>query len=168
MSGLSFTEVNALIKKYSKLADFVGPVSDDQITAAERELSVAFPVSYRLFLRKYGCGNFGAQEFFGLGIPPTGIPNVIWSTRRLRHTEMSFPDTFVVIYNAGEGEIFCLDTASMDNHSECRVVRWIPGLPVKLQDYEVIAPTFGELLLKHVREQVDRYKARTGEREFRI
>ncbi len=168
MSGLSFTEVNALIKKYSKLADFVGPVSDDEITAAERELSVTFSVSYRLFLRKYGCGNFGAQEFFGLGVPSTGIPNVIWTTHWFRHTEKAFPEALVVIYNAGLGEIFCLDTAALDSDGECRVVRWIPGLSVKLQDYEVIAPTFGELLLKYVREQVDRYKARTGECEFRI
>lgn len=149
-----FEEIQRIINRHPLLADFVGPVSKGVIAEAEQELKVVFPPSYRWFLRTYGSGNFGAQEFFGLGTPGQGIPNTVWVTMWHRKEEPTFPSDFVVVYNVGLGEIFCLDTHPADEGGECKVVRWIPGLPSQKQDFKVIASSFADLLLHYLLEQI--------------
>ncbi len=43
-----------------------GPVAESRIVAAEQELGLRFPVSYRTFLRDFGAGSFGELHIHGL------------------------------------------------------------------------------------------------------
>lgn len=141
---MQFKDVKALIDEHNNLADFVGGVSEAEIKNAEHRLGVELPTSYWEFLRHYGCGNFGAQEIFGLGVPDTGIPNVVWCTEVTRRDDPKFPTSYIVVYDAGLGEILCLATDRLDAAHECPVVSWIPGSPQ--QNLEEVATTFADLL----------------------
>jgi hypothetical protein len=42
------------------------PASEEEIAEAERELGVAFPRSYRVFLRYFGAASLYGYEIYGL------------------------------------------------------------------------------------------------------
>jgi hypothetical protein len=50
----------------SPQADFGDGVSDAWINSAENELGLKFPPSYIAFLRKFGIGELGGVEIFGI------------------------------------------------------------------------------------------------------
>src|SRR5688572_8116700 len=58
--------VNRIEELGTVLVDISGPVSTEQIVAAEQELGVDFPESYRAFLRLYGAGRLEWLDIFGL------------------------------------------------------------------------------------------------------
>ncbi|MQR94438.1 hypothetical protein EJV22_04520 [Fictibacillus phosphorivorans] len=42
------------------------------------------PISYKLFLKRYGLGDIFGEEVYGLGIEENGVPNMTWITKQLR------------------------------------------------------------------------------------
>ena len=141
---ITFDEIKALISCHEDVADFVGVVSDHEINRAEQDLGVRFPDEYRTFLKKYGCGSLGAEEIFGVGVRPVGIPSAVWATLEQRNAELDFPPSYVVIYNAGLGELFCLDTKN-EQQGHCSVISWRLGAGNE-QKARPVAETFFDFL----------------------
>lgn len=139
-----------IIDSHIELADFVGGVSETEIEAAELELGAKFSPSYKEFLLKFGCGNFGPEEFFGLGTPSTGIPNVLWYTGEWRRIQRGFPKSWITVYDLGVDAIYCLDTASITESNESPVKVWIPGVEESEQPKEQVAESFGQFFLQKV------------------
>ncbi len=139
-----------IINSNSELADFVGGVSETEIEEAELELGVKFSPSYKEFLLKFGCGNFGPQEFFGLGVPPTGIPSAVWYTKVCRRDQKGFPEYWITVYDSGIEAIYCLDTTSFINNNESPVKVWIPRVEETEQPKEQVAESFGQFFLQKV------------------
>lgn len=133
------------------LAEFVGPVPFEEIWVAEGSLGVRFPDSYREFIQRYGAGSFGGVEIFGLGVPDTGLPNVVWATEAIRAADDFFPGDLVVIQDSGQGDLLCLATARMTDENECPVVQWIPDMSFEEQTFEKVNTTFAHFLLRVVR-----------------
>jgi hypothetical protein len=129
------------------LAEFAGPVPSEEVWVAERQLGVTFPDSYREFLQKYGSGSFGGEPVYGLGVPDTDLPNVVWATEAIRTADDFFPSDLVVIQDTGQGDLLCLATARMNDTNECPVVQWIPEMSFDEQMFEVINKTFAGFLL---------------------
>lgn len=140
-------DVIKMIENYPNLADFVGEVPESDVLCAEQELNIVLPKDYKKFLTKYGCGNFGSEEIFGVGVKPIGIPSVIWATKQQRIAEPTFPLNFVVIYNVGLGEIICLDTSPMKKEI-CSVISWKLGRAHGEQNLGPIANSFSEFVLE--------------------
>jgi hypothetical protein len=63
---LAITLAAILRAREGVLLDACGPVAEEEIAAAERELGVAFPASYRVFLQRYGGGRLRRQRIFGI------------------------------------------------------------------------------------------------------
>jgi hypothetical protein len=61
-----FATLIELLQADGASADLMGPVPEDEIVAAERELGVIFPSNYRRFIRHFGAGNVLAYEIYGL------------------------------------------------------------------------------------------------------
>lgn len=62
---------------------FTGSKSKELITLAEERLGIKFWKIYMEFLRRYGAGNFGAQEVYGIigdDFDNSSVPDVIWYT----------------------------------------------------------------------------------------
>ncbi|HYO49140.1 MAG TPA: SMI1/KNR4 family protein [Chloroflexia bacterium] len=147
----SIEKAAEIIDANPELADFVGPVPFEEVWVAEGQLEVTFPQSYREFLQRYGAGSFGGRSVYGLGVPDTGLPSVVYATQALRESDDFFPGDLVVVEDTGEGDLLCLATSRMNEENECPVVQWIPEMSFEEQMFEVVNRTFAGLLLRIAR-----------------
>lgn len=126
-----------------------GSMDEPSIREAERLLEVRLPPSYRAFLERAASGTFGWYEINGLvaDLDAPGPPNVIWETSRARE-EYALPRQFVVLTSLDDSSALALDTDA----AEGPVVKLWPGeTDADLVQGEV-APSFGQFLLRTVRE----------------
>jgi hypothetical protein len=147
----SIEKAAEIIDANPELADFVGPVPFEEVWVAEGQLELTFPQSYREFLQRYGAGSFGGRSVYGLGVPDTGLPSVVYATQALRESDDFFPGDLVVVEDTGEGDLLCLATSRMNEENECPVVQWIPEMSFEEQMFEVVNRTFAGLLLRIAR-----------------
>ncbi|WP_404442119.1 SMI1/KNR4 family protein [Sutcliffiella horikoshii] len=146
-----------IIDEHSDMGDFIGGISDDLIYAAEKTLNVKFPISYRLFLRRYGVGDILGEEIFGLGIEESGVPSMVWITKHFRQ-EKTLPDHLICIYFAGyDNMYYCLDCSNVKNENDdsATVVSYFNGLPIEDQNFEIEFPSFGEFLLRTLEDSLE-------------
>jgi antitoxin YobK len=146
----TIAKATEIIDSNPDLADFVGGVPFEEVWIAEQRLGVTFPESYREFLQRYGAGSFGGYVIFGLGVPDTDLPNVVYATLEMQRQDDWFPADLVVIQDTGEGDLLCLATSrkSDEYEGECPIVQWIPAMSFEEQAFEVVHKTFAHLLLR--------------------
>lgn len=150
MSSESYQKAISIIEQHKPRCFFVGERSEELISKAEDALGFKFTGCYRQFLKKYGAGNFGSQEIFGVihdDFEHGSVPNAIWYTIQLRD-EVNLPCNLLVIYDTGSDEIFCLDFYQMNSRMEPAVVSFVPGVDLDKQTYEKIADDFGDFMLE--------------------
>lgn len=150
MAG-EWTENSILNRLHQLIPDgsFPGPVAESKIAAAEKELGVWFPFSYRVFLKHFGAAWLRAPfEVAGLGpgrstdAEPPLWSHVIDVTNQIRRVSRGLiPVEYVAISSDGGDYRFYLDTNHWDSRNECPVVVLGPGL-----DGVVIAGSFLEFL----------------------
>jgi antitoxin YobK len=150
----SIVKAAAIIDSYPEQVDLLGGVPFEELWVAEGKLGVTFPDSYREFLQRYGAGTVGGREVYGLGVPDTGLPNVVYATDALRASDDFFPGDLVVLQDTGEGDILCLATSRMNDENECPIVQWIPEMSFEEQAFEVVNKTFAGFLLRLARNMV--------------
>jgi hypothetical protein len=122
--------------------DFEGDKSESLIEKAEQSLNLKFPPSYRRFLKEFGCGDIGGEEFYGLineEFTDSTVPNGIWLTLNERKN-IGLSKEFVIIYSTGDGTYYALDTSRTGNDGECPVVALTPDG----QTIEDVAEDFGK------------------------
>ena len=143
----SIEKPSEIIDANPEMGEWSGGVPFEEIWVAEGQLNVKFPESYKQFLQRYGSGSFAGEDIYGLGVPETNLPNVVFATDTLRTSDDFFPVDLVVIQDTGEGDLLCLATSRMDEAGECPVVQWIPEMSFEEQMFEVINRTFAHFLL---------------------
>lgn len=124
------------------------------IKAAERNLSVEFPQTYRKFLQEFGSCGLGSFEIYGLvsdNFINSGIPDVVWLTNKGRE-EWGLPKYLIPIYDLGDGEWFCIDLRTL-KEGEANIVPYTPGYSSSDQYIEKVADDFGALLLYLVKQE---------------
>jgi len=92
-----------------------GPASEEAVVAAEEQLGIAFPPSYRAFLRRFGTLALPAElavvhDFLGLAPSADGGKNVVERTLAAREQNHLAAGLVVVGLGAQANEWFCLDT----------------------------------------------------------
>lgn len=125
-----------------------------EIADAERSLGVRFPESYRVFLKTFGWGRFGHEEFYGLG---TDIPEDLKHLDLVKVTlserlqfEPHMPPHLIPVRADGAGNHFCLDTAKLSNN-EAPVVFWDHDEDED-QDPDVVSSSFDRWLVEILQE----------------
>jgi hypothetical protein len=117
-----------------------GPVSDEEVAAAERQLGVRFPPGLRAFLSEHGAAVGRGMDLAGVpvrgGMPPQWS-DLVSTTLRARKPTASLPSNLVFISDDGMDCRYYLDTARVDAEGECPVVALGPG-----RDCDVVAETF--------------------------
>jgi len=105
--------------------EVAGPVSEEAVAAAEAELGILFPPSYREFLSEYGTMGIPADlavvhDFVGL----RGEPEVdVVATTLGARADNRFGDHLIVVgKGANADEWFCLDTGRPHDSGECPVL----------------------------------------------
>lgn len=154
MSLQDFDDAVAIIESHNTKGFFVGPRPEDLIQAAEGALGLKFPAIYRKFLARYGAGNFGGVEFYGVtnaNFQSASVPNGIWLTLRIR-SKASLPLNLVIIGDTGDGDYYCLESKGPEE--EAPVIVYQPGYSPQEQRREVIAQDFGKFLLDKVKAEL--------------
>lgn len=148
LKGIILVENNKVLIEKKSIGKKL-PQTKDLIESAEKKLDVHFPNSYKDFLIKFGKMTFGGECIYGLDNwkESDGYweSNIICNTLDKRRVntdpDSPFPLSFVVVYNLGNGEKYCLDTAQMNKEGECPVVGWYFGRIEKIHE------DFGEFFL---------------------
>lgn len=128
--------------------DFEGEKTDVLIEKAETALKLKFPPTYKQFLKEFGCGDIGGEEFYGLisdEFIDSTVPNGIWLTLNERKN-INLPEEHVIIYATGDGTYYALDTSQINESGECPVV----ALSSEGQRVEIIAEDFGQFFYNTV------------------
>lgn len=116
-----------IIEDHFEVGDFTGPISDDKIEIAEAMLGLTFPGSYRLFVKRYGCGGLFGEEIYGIVKDPSTdgnrVPNGIWLTTRLRD-EFGLDPQYLVIASTGYGPYVVIATSENKPNGECPIYLW--------------------------------------------
>lgn len=157
MSEKTYKKAKKYILKHDDLADFDGAKPVDLIQKAEAKLNVKFTGLYLDFLQTFGAGNFGSEEIFGIideDFEHSSVPDGIWYTLTLRES-MNLPGHYVVIYDTGSDEVFCLDFNDQNDKGEPKVIALDPGYALDEQSLEVIADDFGDFLLDLVNSELE-------------
>src|SRR5262249_34065473 len=105
------------------LLHFSGPVLEEEIAWAERELGVVFPRSYRTFLRYFGSGK--GHYCTILGIRSEGLWQDVVAANHLAIPKP--PDHLIRIAETIDDHTFYLDMSQPDARGECPVVVFGPG-----------------------------------------
>lgn len=150
-------KADEIITAYPQLAGFVGGVPFEEVWVAEQQLGVTFPESYKDFLQRHGAGSFGGKVVFGLGVPETDLPSVVYATLNMQEQDDWFPADLVVITDTGEGDLLCLATGRVSDEyeGECPIVQWIPETSFEEQAFETVHKTFAHFLLRLARRAVE-------------
>ena len=133
MSYINYLSAVQIVEKNLIYTHKLYPQNIKYIKDAESNLGVKFPKSYIEFLLKYGILDIGSREIHGLDYTKDYSNylyyNIICNTldERKVNTDPPFPESFVVIYDLGDGEKFCLDTSKMNSEGECPVIAWYFG-----------------------------------------
>lgn len=104
------TDLNTAILDYLETSTmskrWFGKVGEEAVKAFETRLDFTLPDQYRAFVKRFGCGNFGAIELFGLGVPDDGIPHAGFVLRQLRSLGASLIEHTLPVAVSPHGEYF--------------------------------------------------------------
>lgn len=116
-------------------SEFFGPIPEERIDEAERELGLPLTGSYRTFLRRFGAGHLLGYSFDGL--PDTrnsddempAFLNVADTTKMhwKGNAGNGMPRGLIYVTDDGGDYNFYLDTTKRDERGECPVVVHGPG-----------------------------------------
>lgn len=136
------------------LSDFCGEKEASLLQKAEEVLGLTFPPTYRLFLKKLGCGGFGGFEVYGLiddNFYDSGIPNGIWLTLDERNL-YNLPHSFIIIGSLGYGPSYVLDASQPNQDGEYPVLVYSVGQ--NPQKAEKVNEDFGDFLLEQINQSL--------------
>lgn len=106
-----------------------GPVSLREIEAAQSELGLLFPPSYRLFLERFGAVLGDGFEIAGL-TPDLGEEQPTWSdmlsSTLMYRRQDALPEDSVYISDNGAGLSYFLKCSRSDPTFEGAVIEWGP------------------------------------------
>jgi antitoxin YobK len=153
MSMKDLTEAIDIVEANKGLGFFAGPRDSALIAAAEESLGAKFPPTYREFLQRFGAGNSGSFEIYGItngNFQNATVPNGIWLTLKQR-SDCNISPSLVVIGDSGDGGYYAIELCA--GH-EGPVVLYYPGQTATQQRPQRVATDFGEYFSAGVREQL--------------
>lgn len=128
-----------------------GSASDDLISAYELSLGVAFPESYKIFLKKYGTLMFNGLSFYGIskqGLSADSAPDVRFVTIEARKSG-DIDNNMIKILSSGYGPSFSIDIYTIGETGEAVIVE--TELSFKREkNKSIVANGFSEFLLQEI------------------
>lgn len=148
-----YSEAKALIHAHPELSEFEEGLSDAEVEVIEKELKVTLPKSYMTFLKEFGGGVFGDNQFF------TMFNNELVKTNlELYHSteyEYALSDHLVAFYFDDLEEFYaCLDFQNVRN-GEPRVVYREVNVPEEDYDDRDAFKSFSDFLYYIVQDTID-------------
>ena len=148
-----YSEAKALIHAHPELSEFEEGLSDAEVEVIEKELKVTLPKSYVTFLKEFGGGVFGDNQFF------TMFNNELVKTNlELYHSteyEHALPKHLVAFYFDDLEEFYaCLDFKNFKN-GEPKVVYREVNVPEEDYDDREAFKSFSDFLYYIIQDSID-------------
>ncbi|MEG0380585.1 MAG: SMI1/KNR4 family protein [Kurthia sp.] len=145
------------ILKYPDELEYFSNVSSELVAKFEKELNIELKGSYKKFLLDFGYLSFGALEIFGIPHKKLLKQNEDY-TNALAYTiesrnEINLSENLIVIYNFGNGELYCLDL-STDIPKVVSIWDERPEGDQNPPITEVIAESFEDFLKEYVNVEI--------------
>ena len=118
-----------------------GPVSEEAITSAERQLGIQFPPQYREFLSAFGSGGVDSEDFIGLG--GAEHLDIVKLALRLRSRINPLPSRLLPLRGDGFGNYDCFDINQPTSGGEFAIVQWNHEAGDE-QEYKPLAESFDD------------------------
>ncbi|MGT2950079.1 hypothetical protein BU202_02980 [Streptococcus cuniculi] len=151
----NYEQAISLIFENIEMMDYFGECSDSLIRLAEEALGVRYPDDYRDFVSRFGAGNFGSSEIYGVfkeDFENSSVPDSVWLTL-LEREEIGLPHYLVIIYELGNGELYCLNYDKLNSVGEPTVTAFVPN--GKPNTDEILYESFGDFLLNIVTGELE-------------
>lgn len=136
------------------VGDFHGPKSEALIAKAEQALGVTFPPTYKLFLRRFGCGAVPPHEFYGVidsDFQNSSVPDAIWLTMKYQRMA-ELPTSLILVSDTGDGGYYAIDRSRVTPDGESQIILLSPGASCDGGQCSVVAGDYGEFFLSRVRQ----------------
>lgn len=130
----------------------VAGATPDMIDAAEQQLGLLFPSSYRRVVAELGSWDVAGVDFLGIYQTPAMGDQLLGSVRETLDARTSFglPASMIVIMLDDLG-LVVLDTSALDDDGEAPVLSWTPDGRT-----EHLGDNFGDYALQVCAAAVDR------------
>lgn len=127
---------------------FKGNVSESEIRELEAFLGYDLPRDYREFLANFGCGNFGALEIYGVGIPPEGVPSLVWLLEQFRNEGIDLSQGLLPVVAQGDGSYAALVCRPLSELQVGTVVLYDATIEGDSKQLLLMAKSFGEFVIQ--------------------
>ncbi|AYN11034.1 Antitoxin YobK [compost metagenome] len=134
---------------------YAGGASDEAIADFEKALGVNFPLSYKLFLKKYGALSFAGDTYYGItksGIGATSVPNVVFATKSAR-ADGDANESMIVVKASGYGPIYSIDVSTLGATGEPVIVETQLSFK-RTKEKNVIYQSFEEFFVDSIRQAI--------------
>lgn len=142
-------QVIALVRDNEDSANHADGCDVGMLDAAEREMGLAFPPSYRRLLEEFGTWEIAGKEFLGVYKSPAGgdaLLGTVDQTLEARR-QVGLPADLMVVMVDDVWAFVVLDTSQRDQDGEFPVFAWNPGLPDR-DSMERVGGDFGSFALE--------------------
>ena len=137
-----------LIRENNDIANYADGCDPAMIAAAESQLGVQFPPSYRRFIAELGTCDVAGEEFLGVYRTEASGQQLLGSVSETldARARAGLPPNLVVIMFDGMGGLIVLDVAERDSAGESPVFAWHPA-PLDDAHMERLGDDFGSFAL---------------------
>jgi hypothetical protein len=148
-----------LVRGNDDIANHADGCDAEMLAAAERELGVAFPPSYRRVIEEFGTWDIAGEEFLGVYQTSAMGQNLLGSVTETldARDQYGMPSGLVGVMFDGMGGLIVLDSSQVDSEGDYPVLVWNPGVADR-RDMERLGEDFGSFALTLCSRAVDRWR----------
>lgn len=116
-----------LVRSHEEISNFAGGCTPEMLQAAEEELGVDFPPSFRRLVGEFGTWDNAGLEFLGVYQTLAMGNELLGSVRATRDARASLglPASMIEVMEDDLG-LVVLDTVALDEDGEAPVLSWTP------------------------------------------
>ena len=152
-----------LVRGNGDIANHADGCDAGMIAAAERDLGVALPASYRRLVEEFGTWDIAGQEFLGVYQTPAMGAKLLGSVRETldARNQYGMPSELIAVAFDGMGGLIVLDSSRVDHEREYPVFVWHPGI-LDRGGMEKLGSDFGSFAFELCRRAVAQWRESEG------
>ncbi|AZM46617.1 hypothetical protein DMB38_13070 [Streptomyces sp. WAC 06738] len=130
-----------------------------RMAAAENDLGVVFPPSYRRLIEEFGTWDIAGEEFLGVYQTPAMGQKLLGSVAETldARSQYGMPSDLIVAMFDGMGGLVVLDSSQVNQEGEYPVLVWNPGV-VDRESLERLGDDFGSFAFALCQRAVTRWR----------
>jgi hypothetical protein len=119
-----------LVRENDDIANHADGCDAETMAAAESDLGVAFPPSYRRLIEEFGTWDIAGEEFLGVYQTPVMGKKLLGSVTETldARSQYGMPSDLIVTMFDGMGGLVVLDSSQVNQGGEYPVLVWNPGV----------------------------------------